>query len=272
MSKDIYERFKSAQEALAAQKAAEELGKLRRLREAQYAELAAERQARNLKLEREYQERLRVMRLVAEKTREIPPVRSDLTDLLMAIKDHDPVIQATRFSGVSSDLKWKQTTSGEVEVFDLIQLFWGNHFGSSFRETLQPNNPGAGKLDKLRKLFNSSESGSGYSEDFYLVSIAVGPTEISTYGSGVPSAIGTDAFIRNNDEIMPSLVDAIQNPIRRFFRYGNGISGGIHPPSRTTGIFDQYGKAWDRVEVDPLGRLNFMNVKSDEPGLSYHDF
>lgn len=264
MSKDIYDRFKAAQEALAEQKAAEELDKLRRFRDAQHDQLAAERQARDLEREREYQERMRVKRLVAEKSGEIPPVRSELIDLLMAIKDHDTVIQAARFSGVTSDLKWQQLPSGEVEVFDLIQLFWGHHFGSSFREAPPSNNPRAGKLDKFRRLFNPSESGLGVGEDFYLVSIAVKPTEISIYGSANTYRIGTDAFISNNDEIMLSLGAAISDPIRRFFRYEIGRVGGFRPLYEPR-MLDESGRVWDRVVVDSFGHLNFEN---DPPARS----
>ncbi len=250
MSKDIYERFKAAQEALAAQKAAEYVDYQRKIGEAETAEAvrrAAEAERVRREFERQKQSRLEREAKIVNAKEQMAPVREKLLEILEAIRQHDPVVQLSAVNRITFNTGINEGKDGNFTENDMIQFAWGNRIDPPVvgRNSRTQNRS---LLDRIRSLgFFASlrQVMIEPDEDFSLVTVAANITTITAYPSG--HSIGTSMFLSSESSVLPLLAESLSNPIRRCFIYVEGLPMDIN------------GRVWAYTEVNEIGERLFRN-------------
>ncbi len=259
MSRDIYDQFRAAQEALAV-KAAEEA---RRLNEAaqRAADVEAAKKAEVIRAANEKQ-RLRDEKVAAQR-KELEPVAQQLQEILEAIKNHDPRIQAAR----EKDVALTTAIIGQIDdprLLFVLFLRWGNKFGLSPQEVHQLEHP---KKGLIAKYLGEETPDKIIGEDFQQVTVTLGVDWISTVSEhGLAPRLKTEDFIGDNSLVFPTLATAIEHPMSRFESFelfNNKYSDTKHYQRR-----DRQGRGWDMSSVDLFGRREFENQPQD-PGDSW---
>ncbi len=259
MSRDIYDQFRAAQEALAA-KAAEEA---RRLNEAAQRASAVEatRKAEVIKAANEKQ-RLRDEKIATQREA-LQPVAQQLQDILEAIKTHDPRIQAAKLKEVVTNTQILGTEDDPRLVF-LYFLRWGNKFGTTPREDHQIAHPKRGFVASMLGLATPPQI---VGEDFQQIAVTANLTTVGPLGESAIT-LGTDDFVNDNSLIYDPLAQEVENPIRRYIAYklGSYITGGKGPRIEHLEYYltDIHGKRWDSSSVTQSGKRAFVNNPPEE--------
>ncbi len=206
MSKDIYDQFRAAEEALRAQA---EASKQQRIREKEErARLAAEERIRIEEYDRQQQEIK--ARKIAEARIPLEPVRAALVNILTAIKDNDPRIQNEREKGVYLGEEIIDD-KGTITIKDIVVLAWGNRLPSFPEENVK-----GAFIDGSGEAREGIDAHVGEDFSFLFIVADIGKTDIN---SGTKSTIQTNAIVDDYSVIMGSLALAISNPFRRFLAY-----------------------------------------------------
>ncbi|MBI4098342.1 MAG: hypothetical protein HY426_04885 [Candidatus Levybacteria bacterium] len=268
MSRDIYDQFRAAQEALAAQKVAEQAERFRKEQEVLLAKTEQERQA----LERQEQERLERESKIARAKEQMAPVRARLIEILEAIKEHTPQIQASTVKKVIFDATVDEyQRAKEFKERSYIQLAWGNIIDPPVINYGRPDLSSHDLLGRVSDFLRGAPALppdiSTYvrAEDFRLVTVSADPMTITVYPSeGTEGRVATDAFLSYNSSLMPLLAVALSNPIRRYLSYTHGRNyfyrdGHVRWDDSDFGFTDERGVRWDISSVGRVGVRTFEN-------------
>ncbi len=254
MSRDIYDQFKAAQEAIAAQRAEE----TRKLNEAaqRAAAIEATRKAEVIRAASEKQ-RLRDEKIAAQKEK-LEPVAQQLQAILEAIKLNDPRIQAAREKDVATATKIIGQIDDPRLIFILF-LRWGNKFGLTPQEDYQLAHP---KKGLIARYLGEETPDRIIGEDFQQVTVSLGSERISAISEiGSHGSLETEGFIKDTSLIYPLLATAIENPMRRFEAFNlftSRYSGNTYYLRK-----DRQGRSWDISSIDLYGRREFENLPGD---------
>lgn len=278
MSRDVYDQFRAAQEAVAAQ---DELKRMKQ-REDELARLAAEAEIRREKEAAKIQKEGKI----ADARELMAPVNRGLIQILEAIKTHDPRINGARLRGllVKEEVMGTDVISlprpqhvrelDRYESYDMktyMQLRWGDKFVLTPDEEAELEHP-AGKGIMIT-LFGTPSPDSITAEDFELISLSTDPDKIRVINSELipfpnsnqvefkfkvfkSTVIATADFIQDHAIIMPLLARALSDPIRRYFRFKYASNRDFQYYEKT----DYEGRIWDESSVDAYGERRFFDL------------